>query len=246
MVREVQQMLEIQEIDRELLDLKAQIGRYPGVWEQTKSRLTAAKTRMDRGKSTLDNHELDRRRIEKSLRDQTELLRRYQMQSNMVKSTKELTALSTKVEGIRMRISSLEREGLAELDREANVKAEKAASEAAYAEVEAEAKAERLRIKGQIAEKRAQLEGLEKRRDAVFVGLPEDMRAMYERILRRHPGTVVVPVRNKSCTGCNFQLLNHEITRLHQGDKIQTCDNCGRILSHDESRTEQPAEHAVG
>ncbi len=249
MVPDVRQMLEIQEIDKELIELKAQIARYPVVWEQTKSKLAAAKKRLDDAKSALDNHHLDRRRIEKALREQTDLLRKYQVQTNMVKSQKELTALSTQIEGIRARISQLEREGLDELEREPLLKEEVAKAEAAWAEVEAAARTERSRIKSQMADKKAAVEALEARRTALFAGLPDKSRQLYERINRRHPGSAVVPVVRReekaakkgspdaykfSCGGCNFEVLHHARAAVHKGDTIQTCDSCGRILSHDE------------
>lgn len=249
MVPDVKQMLEIQEIDRELLDLKGQIARYPAVWEQTKSRLSAAKKRLDDARSSQETHHLDRRRIEKSLREQTDLLRKYQVQTNMVKSQKELTALSTQIEGIRARIAQLEREGLEELEREPLLKEEVAKAEAAWATVEAEAKKERSRIKVQMAEKKAEVEQLEKQRASLFAGLPEKSRQLYERTNRRHPGSAVVPVVRReekaakkgtpeafkfSCGGCNFEVLHHARATIHRGDTIQTCDSCGRILSHDE------------
>ncbi len=249
MVPDVKQMLEIQEIDKELLELKAQIGRYPIVWEQTKAKLSAAKKRLDDAKSAHETHHLDRRRIEKSLREQTDLLRKYQVQTNMVKSQKELTALSTQIEGIRARISQLEKEGLDELEREPLLREEVAKAEAAWAEVESEARKERSRIKSQMAEKKAEVEALDARRAALFVGLPDKSRQLYERTNRRHPGSAVVPVVRReekaakkgtpeaykySCGGCNFEVLHHARATVHKGDTIQTCDSCGRILSHDE------------
>lgn len=250
MLKVVQQMVEIQELDKELIELNSQLAQYPGIWEQTKSRLSAAKNRADSAKAAAEANLLNRRRIEKALREQAELLRRYQMQSNLVKSQKELTALSTQIEGIRARISSLEKEGLGELEREPAVAAEVEDSAKEFAAIEKEAKAERSRIKAQIAEKRAAIAGFEKRREKVFVGLPDREKVLYERTNRRHPGSAVVVVRptgqaqEKSCSGCNFKVLAHTLSALHHGEKIQLCDNCGRVLSHDESY--QPQESEVG
>jgi predicted nucleic acid-binding Zn-ribbon protein len=40
----------------------------------------------------------------------------------------------------------------------------------------------------------------------------------------------VVPVRKKACGGCFKQIPPQRIQEIRRGDRIFSCDSCGRIL----------------
>ncbi|MBA2356614.1 MAG: hypothetical protein H0V80_18335 [Acidobacteria bacterium] len=47
---------------------------------------------------------------------------------------------------------------------------------------------------------------------------------------RRHPRSVVVELRNDSCSGCNVRLRQMLTTDIRRGEKIVQCESCTRIL----------------
>lgn len=234
MTPEVTMMLEVQEIDAELLELKAQLAKYPAVWEKTKAKITAARNKVAALSAEKEEHQKNRRRIEMELRHQTDNLRRCQLQQPLVKAPREIEALTNQMEAVRNAISDLEREGLAELDREPTLESDIVAAKDTLAALEKEASAEKERIRTLVNEKKAEIESLAKRREAVYAKLDGRTQDLYERTFRRWPGSVVVPVRMKACSGCNFQLLQHTLVEVRRGARLQTCDNCGRVFSNDE------------
>ncbi len=54
--------------------------------------------------------------------------------------------------------------------------------------------------------------------------------ATYDRVSRRHPRSVVVELRNDSCSGCNVRLRQMLTTDIRRGEKIVQCESCTRIL----------------
>lgn len=57
---------------------------------------------------------------------------------------------------------------------------------------------------------------------------PEMMEA-YKRVKQHRPNPVAY-FKNKRCQGCNMDLPSGVAQELRAGDKIVTCENCGRIL----------------
>ncbi|MDX2177708.1 MAG: C4-type zinc ribbon domain-containing protein [Candidatus Sumerlaeia bacterium] len=243
---EVTVLLDLQEIDRELLKLKEELGRYPGIWEKTKARVTDARQRAKSLADEIAEHGHDKRDLSRSLQETGELLRRYQLQQPMVKTQKEYYALTQQIEGTRERLSNIEEQARRELERGPELQQQLEAAEKEAKAAEEFAKGEKERIRVQMAEKREAVAKLETARAAVVAKVAPARLGQYERVAKRHPGSAIVPVRQGGCTGCNFQLLSKALVELHRAQKVAFCDHCGRILSHDESYQQADPQSAAG
>lgn len=78
---------------------------------------------------------------------------------------------------------------------------------------------------------RAELATEEAKREAVFVTLPANMAAVYNRLAQRsRDGIAVAEVINGSCSACNMALRPQMNVEVKKGNEIITCENCSRIL----------------
>lgn len=78
---------------------------------------------------------------------------------------------------------------------------------------------------------RAELATEESKREAVFVTLPANMAAVYNRLAQRsRDGIAVAEVVNGSCSACNMSLRPQMNVEVKKGNEIITCENCSRIL----------------
>lgn len=78
---------------------------------------------------------------------------------------------------------------------------------------------------------RAELATEESKREAVFVTLPAQMAAVYNRLAQRsRDGVAVAEVVNGSCAACNMSLRPQMNVEVKKGNEIITCENCSRIL----------------
>lgn len=70
-----------------------------------------------------------------------------------------------------------------------------------------------------------------KRRNEVFVTLPTQLAAVYNRLSERsRDGIAVAEVVNGSCSACFMSLRPQMQVEVKRGDQIITCDSCSRIL----------------
>lgn len=83
----------------------------------------------------------------------------------------------------------------------------------------------------ELKENKAELEVETKKRHEVFVTLPANLAAVYNRLaLRSRDGIAVAEVRNGSCSACFMALRPQMQVEIKKGDKIITCESCARIL----------------
>ncbi len=58
---------------------------------------------------------------------------------------------------------------------------------------------------------------------------PQNLLPIYEKLLRNKKDRVVVPIENRTCTGCNIVLTAQHENLVRKGDKIIFCEHCSRI-----------------
>lgn len=250
MLPEVRALMDVQELDNEVLELKEQLAKYPVIWDEVKNRLAKAKEATERAVANEERHKRDRTRVEQRLRMFSDELRRNQAQQSTIKTTKEYEALNKQIEGLKMKISSLEEQGLELISKDGEVEEAVKTARAALKEIESVYLTEKSRIREQFNEKKGRLTGLETERARLAGKVDAAVLATYDRIFKRHPGSAIVPVRSTTqgtsrtgcCGGCQFRLVPNDLVQVHRAERMVTCPNCGRILSEDEDY--QPEEHA--
>jgi uncharacterized protein len=83
----------------------------------------------------------------------------------------------------------------------------------------------------EIEKDRAEYETETKKRHDVFVTLPAQMAAVYNRLTQRsRDGIAVAEVKGGSCSACFMKLRPQMQLEVKKGDQIVTCENCARIL----------------
>ena len=84
---------------------------------------------------------------------------------------------------------------------------------------------------GILAQNKTELETETKKREGVFVTLPAQLAAVYNRLAQRsRDGIAVSEVVNGSCSACFMSLRPQMQVEVKRGDSIITCESCTRIL----------------
>ena len=243
MLPDIERLLEIQELDKEEIELNQQLARYPLIWEDVKSRLAKRKQDAERAEKNKERHFKERKRIEQKIRIYSEDLRRFQAQQSSVRTNREAEALRKQVDVTKEKISQLEEQGLALLNKDEQVERDVVESAQELSKAEEFYRSEKGRIREQFNEKKASIAELKSAREKLVPHVSEQIYAIYDKVSRQHPGSAIVPVRSESCSGCHYGLLKNVLVELHRGETVVICPNCGRILAYDEDYV--PEEHSA-
>jgi predicted nucleic acid-binding Zn-ribbon protein len=149
-----------------------------------------------------------------------------------VSASRELLAMSSDVESLRARASSLEDQVLGVMEEreplDAEVEAlasEVTALSSQRADVAARLGVAESELDSQITEARG-------RRHEASRDVPGDLLDTYERLRARLAGVGAARLIGQSCSGCHLTLAATELDRIrHQPPDVLTyCEQCGRIL----------------
>src|SRR5205085_1270294 len=123
------------------------------------------------------------------------------------------------------------------LDSEEREKALKAAELELKAET-AEIEKEKNEARERTAIDQAELKEWQAKREQLRAGIADTFLAHYDRVVRGRR-TALAGVREQICLACNVLLRPQTYNELRSGEKLITCDSCGRILYYD-APAEQP------
>ncbi len=74
-------------------------------------------------------------------------------------------------------------------------------------------------------------------RDEMAKEADPDTLRIYERLLRNKKNRVVVPIENRSCSGCHITLTAQDENLVRKGERIIFCEHCSRIHYWQESES---------
>jgi len=70
---------------------------------------------------------------------------------------------------------------------------------------------------------------LKKERDTVAKKANPEILQIYERLLRNKKDRVVVPIENRTCSGCHIALTAQHENVVRKGENLVFCEHCSRI-----------------
>lgn len=71
--------------------------------------------------------------------------------------------------------------------------------------------------------------GLKKERDMLAAKANPEVLQIYERLLRNKKDRVVVPIENRTCSGCHIVLTAQHENLVRKGENLVFCEHCSRV-----------------
>jgi predicted nucleic acid-binding Zn-ribbon protein len=227
---ELEHLWALRGLDDSLGVLRAALARFPAERAGLERRVTAERARLEALKTRLGEMQLKRRQLEKDIEAAASEERKYQTQLFSVKKNEEYTALLHEIAAVKAKRSDVETEVLMLLEDEERAARERPLIEQAMQAAEREAAERKASIAEEESRDRARLEALEAERATHLGALPAPTRTRYERIHGSREGRAVVPIAKGACGGCFRAQPPQVLQEAKRGDRLLTCDGCGRLL----------------
>jgi predicted nucleic acid-binding Zn-ribbon protein len=237
MLPDVQNLIALQQADREILRLKEEIAALPKRVAAIEERLAGTRALLDKAKAAVKADEAARRKYESGIQDQQQKISKYRDQSLAVKTNEQYKALLHEIQFAEQDIRAHEDKILelmvnAEV-REKDVKAAEATLKAETAEIEKE----KIEARQRTAEDEKQLAEWNAKRDTARAGVDADLLRQYDRVAK-HRGTGLSEARDHKCLACQVMLRPQTYNEVRALTHVVTCESCQRILYYDPSNDE--------
>jgi predicted nucleic acid-binding Zn-ribbon protein len=229
---DLQKLIELEKVDREIIRLADEVAAFPRRVAAIEGKLAEHKAAVEKAKAQIKGNEGTRRQLEADIKAFQEKIAKYRSQSSSVKTNDEYRALMHEVEFAEKQISGCE-DKILELmisleSEEKSLKQAEAELKAESADVEKEKAEARVRT----AEDEKLLIGLKEKRDGLRQGVNDSALAHYDRVLRQRK-SAISEARDQKCMACFVMIRPQTWQEIRGNEQIVTCSSCGRIFYFD-------------
>ena len=230
MLEAIEKLLILQDRDRKIRRLQAELANIEPERQTLKINFTTAQTQLDHGKQRVKQIESDRKQLELEVEGKQQQIAKYANQQLQTRKNEEYRALAHEIETCKADITKIE-------DREIGLmeQAEQAQKEVVRFTREAdEAKKLADRNIAQLGEREKNLQKelleLQGNRTELAAAVDETVRGRYERLVKSKGENVLVGVQHGDCGGCHMKLPAQTLVACQAAQELVSCTNCGRIL----------------
>ena len=229
-LKQIEQLVSLQEIDNEILTLKAELEGAPMEVERLEGRHEELAGQQALVQEKVDHLKGQESRLVTEIEDDTLRVRKSKNKMMMVENTREYHAMMREMDNLEKLNRMREEEKLAlmeELERQDTGMSEiKTQTDAVTAELED--KRANLQARVDVAGKR--LNTLDRQRKSAGKHVPPPILGRYEFIRSRLANPVIVPVTSGVCEGCHISIPPQSFIELQKGQQILSCPNCQRLI----------------
>ncbi len=230
MLKEIEQLLVLQDRDRKIRALQAELKLAPTERKDFDDKLAVGTRQLEAVKLRAKEIEVERKKLENEAESKRTTIAKYNAQKFQTRKNEEFQALTHEIERYERDVRTIEDREL-ELMEAAEVQKQNIAAAEALA---SDAKAQFARQIQYLDEKTAaitsQLSELESERVRLASKVEEDLLDTYNRLFRSKSDQAVVAFEHDVCTGCHMKLTASTSAKVRAGKEITHCEQCGRIL----------------
>ncbi|MEQ8764484.1 MAG: hypothetical protein RL885_11190 [Planctomycetota bacterium] len=231
MAVKIDQFIALQEVDRrirscqrDLEDLPRSIERSQRKVDSAKAELQAHHNAIKELRKQLDSRELDVRQIE----DQ---IHKYEVQLNSVKTNKEFSALQHEIAGAKADRERIEDGSYLVLEAIDAKEGQTPGFQAKVQAAEKELQEIRQEAEAAIAERKAELEHLQKDREQVRSQIDVgELLALYEKVRSKYDGEPMAILQGNVCQSCFMSVPPNVAVKVQARHAGVQCGSCGRLL----------------
>jgi uncharacterized protein len=228
-------ILEIQELDIKMIRLMRLKKQRQRELEQIESLKAELREQLDSKNNEVQRVAEDVSSLEKKIVTLNEKIKTLEAKQSSVKKVEEFNALTQEM-------TSSERERISLEQQISNLVDKRALEEEILEKINQSLKTSDTNSKELENEIRASIEkineegfSLRKERDEIVKDVSSDTLKIYERLLKNKKDRVIVPIENRTCSGCHIALTAQHENLVRKGKNLVFCEHCSRIHYWQES-----------
>ena len=220
---------ELHRIHRQLSDLRERLDRGPKAVRSRTAGVAQAEEQsakvhgdLKAGKIALDQKQLQLKTAEGKIAE-------LKVKLNQANTNREYQALKDQIAADEMASSVLADEILEAMEQLDVMKTHIPDAESRVAKAKEELAKAQQQIRAEEEKLKADVKRLEKELAESETALPDDFRAMYQRVVNAKGEDAMAVVEGGSCGGCYQQLTTNMVNEINMG-RVVLCKSCGRVL----------------
>lgn len=228
--KDMEMILKLQGIDYELGELERSKDYLPDMISNLEKEIQGISKALEDSEKKVTEQTLLHKKLDIELATLNQELAKFQKQMQDIKTNKEYDALTNEIVNRKLRISSTEEEILKILTNIDDLKEKIKEYKKKSGEVDKHNTAQLAYLKKELNSIEDKVKIKQGERKNLTVRIDKRLLSTYERVKKGRGDQVIVTIKKRACTGCYKGIPPQKIQEIRKGDRIFTCDNCGRIL----------------
>ncbi len=239
MREEINRLMDLQIIDRQLQGLEQSLNSIAGRVDQLRLENQANQVELDRLTEQDKEITTARKKAERELAEGEVRIRNKRMRLTLIRNDKELQALTHEIESLRETNQRLESELLTSMEgADARTARIKDLTEA-IAKGRVDQTAAEKEIAAEVEELKSNIGKTRKAREKVAENVDGNLLSRYQMIFSRRAGVAVALAKGGTCQGCRMRLPPQLYNEIQKHLQIHFCPNCQRVLYYEEPAAEK-------
>jgi len=230
MLEVIEKLLILQDRDRKIRRVKAELSSIEPQRQAMKSKAAGAQAALDAARQRVKEIETKRKQLELEVETKKELINKYGQQQFQTRKNDEYQALAKEIEHCKADITRIEDEEIELMEQGEQAAGQVAAASASLKAAQAIVDNEISQLDTSDQNLRNELAELESNRDELAGAVDESALSRYERTMKSRGDNVIVGIEHGVCGGCHMKIPAQVIVNCRAQQELTTCTNCGRIL----------------
>lgn len=230
MLPALEHLLVLQDRDRRIAQLKAEVARIPSEIAAVQKRVQDEAAKCEAARTQLKQIEAERKKLEIEADSKRAQITKYRTQQSLIKSNTEYQALGREIEKAEEDIRRTEDVELELMDRTEHLQPALKEEQALLKELAAKGELEQADLRQRSKTAEQELAKLLADRQQIATQADADLLSRYDRLMKSKGDYALVPIQHGNCGGCHLTIPPQVVHNAHKGSEVTSCDYCGRIL----------------
>ncbi len=223
-MQEIDDQIGIREVDKKKLP-----EELDSLHEQVKS----TKEAYEEAHNALLENQKTQKAKELEIKANKDTMAKYENQLLAIKTNKEYKALHSEINHLKEANKKIDDEQIQLMEIEASLRGNLTDADTSVKNAEKELNANEDKLNKKIEKVNQEIEKLKQDRNDIAKALPRQLIKRYVLLIKNKNRKAVVFASNDACEGCGFKIRPQLAIEVSKGNKIISCENCGRILVKD-------------
>jgi predicted nucleic acid-binding Zn-ribbon protein len=233
-IEQIRLLKKLQDHDLGILELERERGECTKARDELAARHKEITERLSAARETLKEREKKVRKGEEDLAVEKTNLKKWKARLNESRNSRESIALAREVDMQEKANKHMEEDLLVVMEEVEGLKKTIASDEGEENAARRSLDDEERRVAARLKEIDAAKEALATQRDGFKAAITAENLSRYDFIRTRRQGIALAPAKDGICTGCYMSVSPRMLTILVQGNSIETCPSCQRIIYSEE------------
>jgi predicted nucleic acid-binding Zn-ribbon protein len=226
----IQLVIRLQSLDDRISSLQREVASLPRHIVQIEKALEGHRRKLEADQAALVANQKERKKLEGGIQVQEQKISKLKDQMLEARTNEQYRAFQHEIEYCEKAIRQAEDRILDLMAESEPLERNLKEAEAALKQEKQQVEVEKARARERTASDEKQIQELKTERAGVVAELDPQTYRTYERIRKKWHGLAVAIGTDGRCSACNIILRPQFYQDLRKGEKLMTCESCGRLL----------------